>query len=397
MEPVTTTATAAKFLWMGDLPIPSNVRQAVTALWELVSVPVLEEDTILPEGEKIALVHALTHGARGILPRLRMEKIVTVVLTGADGKACDDMGVLHFDLDLPAEELTERFRAAVLLADSLKTMQSGVTSAAFAMSHIVNAADDISEEMRLAARVQQDFLPRRLPKVGAVRFGVLYQPLGWVSGDVYDVSRLDETHVGFYVADAVGHGMPAALLTMFIKRALQTKRITGHNYEIIPPHEAMTQLNMDIYRQHLPKCEFCTGLYGVIDAQTSIVTLSRAGHPAPILIRPGQAPEAMQLPGPLLGIMPDAEYESVEVPMRPGDRLFLYSDGVEDILCGKGRDRTEELAEIIKPFASLEREAFIQRIYEKLSFHQQVFDDVTVLLMEVQKSELPPRRLLGET
>src|SRR5688572_8924311 len=81
----------------------------------------------------------------------------------------------------------------------------------------------LDEELRLAARLQQDFLPKSLPQVGPVRFHTLFRPAGHVSGDIYDVMRLDETHVGFYIVDAVGHGMPAALLTMFLKNAMVTK------------------------------------------------------------------------------------------------------------------------------------------------------------------------------
>ncbi len=77
----------------------------------------------------------------------------------------------------------------------------------------------VDEELRLAARIQQDFLPKFLPQLGPVHFHTLFRPAGYVSGDLYDVMRLDESHIGFFVCDAVGHGMPAALLTMFIKRA----------------------------------------------------------------------------------------------------------------------------------------------------------------------------------
>ncbi|HMO27101.1 MAG TPA: hypothetical protein PKB10_12620, partial [Tepidisphaeraceae bacterium] len=78
----------------------------------------------------------------------------------------------------------------------------------------------LDEEMRLAARLQFDFLPKKIPQLGNVQIHTLFRPAGYVSGDLYDVMRLDETHIGFYVADAVGHGMPAALLTMFMKNAL---------------------------------------------------------------------------------------------------------------------------------------------------------------------------------
>ncbi len=93
--------------------------------------------------------------------------------------------------------------------------------------------DRLDEEMRLAARLQRDFLPKTLPEVGRVRFRALFRPAGYVSGDLYDVQRLDEDHVGFYLADAVGHGMPAALLTMFLKRALTTKEITPGGYRLL--------------------------------------------------------------------------------------------------------------------------------------------------------------------
>src|SRR5207249_7672462 len=93
----------------------------------------------------------------------------------------------------------------------------------------------VDEEMRLAARLQQDFLPKSLPQLGRVHFHALFRPAGYVSGDLYDVMRLDEKHIGFYMADAVGHGMPAALLTMFIKNALVTKQITDNGYRLLTP------------------------------------------------------------------------------------------------------------------------------------------------------------------
>jgi sigma-B regulation protein RsbU (phosphoserine phosphatase) len=237
--------------------------------------------------------------------------------------------------------------------------------------------------MRLASRLQQDFLPRRLPAVGPVRFGVLYRPASWVSGDIYDVVRLDETHVGFYVADAVGHGMPAALMTMFIKEALQTKRIEDDAYEIIPPHEALAALNGDLCRQKLSMCEFCTAVYGVIDTRTLRVTLCRAGHPAPILLPAEGGARTLEYPGSLLGILEAAEYSSGELSLRRGDRLLLYSDGVEDILCGRGGEKTASLPDILAPLAERERREFLMALTDLVS-GPSVEDDVTVLLLEVQ-------------
>src|SRR5688572_14420194 len=167
----------------------------------------------------------------------------------------------------------------------------------------------IDEELRLAARLQQDFLPKELPEVGQVRFHTLYRPAGYVSGDLYDVMRLDENHIGFYMADAVGHGVPAALLTMFIKQALVTKEIIPGGYRLVPPGESLARLNQTLVDQNLAHATFATALYGVINVRSLQITVARAGHPAPMLLRAtGGQIEPIQPDGGLLGVFPNETY-----------------------------------------------------------------------------------------
>src|SRR4051812_16087294 len=123
----------------------------------------------------------------------------------------------------------------------------------------------LDEELRLAARIQQDFLPKFLPQVGPVHFHTLFRPAGYVSGDLYDVMRLDEDHVGFFVCDAVGHGMPAALLTMFIKRALVTKEIYNSGYRLLDPCETLKRLNDALVEQNLSQATYATAMYGIVN------------------------------------------------------------------------------------------------------------------------------------
>jgi serine phosphatase RsbU (regulator of sigma subunit) len=203
----------------------------------------------------------------------------------------------------------------------------------------------LDEELRLAARLQQDFLPKTLPQVGLVYFHVLFRPAGYVSGDLYDVVRLDETHVGFFIVDAVGHGMPAALLTMFIKRALICKEIGPAGYRLLPPEETLRRVNEALIEQHLSAATFATALYGVIDTETLILTLSTAGHPAPLLLR-GDEMIPIQVDGSLLGIFEQETYRSSVIQLERDDRLLVYSDGVEvafgkDIALHRGQWRDE--------------------------------------------------------
>ncbi len=187
----------------------------------------------------------------------------------------------------------------------------------------------LDEEMRLAARLQQDFLPKSLPQIGPIHFHSLFRPAGYVSGDIYDVMRLDENHLGFFIADAVGHGMPAALLTMFIKRALVTKEINADGYRLLPPAEAMSRLNEALVEQDLSQGTFATALYGIINIQTLSITFARGGHPNPLVLRHGGTVEEVASDGPLLGIFSDGEFTHGVAQLSPGDRLFLYSDGIE--------------------------------------------------------------------
>jgi len=187
----------------------------------------------------------------------------------------------------------------------------------------------LDEELRLAARLQQDFLPKVLPHIGPVQFHTLYRPAGYVSGDLYDVVRLDEKHLGFWMADAVGHGVPAALLTMFIKNAMVTKDIFEGGYRLLTPGQSLARLNEALVGQNLSQATFATAVYGQINIETLEVTYATAGHPNPILLSSDGGLQPLAGEGSLLGIFAGEVFEDCTVQLHPGDRLFLYSDGIE--------------------------------------------------------------------
>lgn len=250
---------------------------------------------------------------------------------------------------------------------------------------------EIDQEMRLAGRLQRDFLPRRLPQVRPLQFAAVFRPATWVSGDMYDVFRIDESHTGLYVADAMGHGIAAGLMTMFLRQALVAKHVTELDYSIVNPAEAMTNLNAALVRQNLPNCQFVTAVYAVINSATLELRLSRGGHPHPLLIRADGRVEEIVCDGPLLGLndVPASFVES-RMTLRPGEKVLLYTDGVEEALFlpQDDPDAPREPSPQLREWVGLGAEKFIAAIEEHLDNQEGSLnpaDDVTAIVLEVDR------------
>lgn len=215
------------------------------------------------------------------------------------------------------------------LRDEIRQLKSEISLLRRRDLTVNHTLQEIDEEMRLAARLQRDFMPKVMPYVGGVQFDSLFRPCSYVSGDLFDIARLDEHHVAFYVVDAVGHGMPAALLTMFLKHALKTKDISTNAYKLIQPGQALALLNDQLVEQELSNATFATALYGFIDTRTLQVTFASAGHPAPVILSPDGTLSEIEGAGSLLGIFQGEEYPEYTFTLSPGQRVLLYTDGVE--------------------------------------------------------------------
>jgi serine phosphatase RsbU (regulator of sigma subunit) len=245
----------------------------------------------------------------------------------------------------------------------------------------------IDEELRLAARLQQDFLPKQMPVLGQVRFHALFRPAGYVSGDLYDVFRLDEKHVGFYLADAIGHGVPSALLSMFLRTSLVSKEIYPDGYRILPPGEALAKLNAALLAQNFSQTTFATAVYGFVDVTTCQVSLSSAGHPAPILIGRGKDAirEVACCGGALLGVFADETYPTVTFTLNPHERLLVHSDGIDSVFDGDNLPVGERWQAELAQMQSLSADAMLGEFSARLdrqSGSLQPKDDLTIIAIE---------------
>jgi len=229
-----------------------------------------------------------------------------------------------------------------------------------------------------------------MPEIGPVRFDALFRPAATVSGDIYDVVRLDERHVGFYVADAIGHGLPAALLTMFVKKALQTKRISGKDYQIIPPAVALAELNADLCEHDLPGCQFCTAAYCVLDVASLTLTYARAGHPLPLHVAADGEVHELHSEGPLLGIFPEATFETRQCQLAHGDRLIIFTDGADHaFLPPDAPPASRGLRNLLTDLTDRPAQEWMEHLagqHRRFCFGPQR-DDVTVVLAHILPAE----------
>lgn len=195
--------------------------------------------------------------------------------------------------------------------------------------------DDIrrfDDELRLAGAVQRDLVCSSMPAVDGLDIHTLYRPAQAVSGDIYDVTRLDDAHIAISLADVTGHGLPAALLTAFVKRALRGTETIGGQAHRLEPNEVLTRLNSDILDARLRECQFATAIHAVYNERTRMIRWARGGAPYPILVRRGEVAVQVASGGPIVGAFPQAQFEVMEQQLEPGDTLVFHTDGLDALL-----------------------------------------------------------------
>jgi sigma-B regulation protein RsbU (phosphoserine phosphatase) len=361
-----------------DLLLIENDDVRESDLAEAVAVVVLDEDD-----PPLA--------ARRLVSRLAFESTVTMIRLG--GRPRSDAVVLAEDTD--AATLVAVLRTVVHDHGEIDRLQKELALTARIAEGVQEEIGRVDEELQMAAMVQREFLPRELPDVGGTRLAAMWRPAGYVSGDIYDVLRLDEHHLGLFIADAVGHGVPAALLTMVICRSLPTKEVAADgSYRLVPPGEALARLNRFMVSRQGRTARFATAVYAIYDARNRTARIASAGHPAVMHLSAADGDRRMQeisSTGGLLGIFEEETYEEHRVTLAPGEALVLHSDGFEQAFphdLASHRQRrlpNERYREVIESLAAHDEPADMIRGVRSLldghggSLHQP--DDLTMICL----------------
>ena len=208
---------------------------------------------------------------------------------------------------------------------------------------LTHTNDRMTRDLHAAARVQRSLLPEGILETDRVRTAWKYTPCDELAGDFLNYFMLDDRHLAMFVVDVSGHGTPSSLLAVAVGRSLtpnasatsllvRNDSFTGRP-SVTPPAVVVDELNRRFQMTMQGELYF-TMSYAVLDLPTGELQYISAGHPPIVHVRGANAnflPNS-NLP---IGWLDDAEYEADTVMLQPGDRLFLYSDGVPEAFQGQ--------------------------------------------------------------
>jgi phosphoserine phosphatase RsbU/P len=191
-----------------------------------------------------------------------------------------------------------------------------------AHAQIARQLVEINTELEMARQIQLSILPSSTPKISGMDIVARYIPMTSVAGDFYDFIVVDERHVGILIADVSGHGLPAALIASMLQVAL-----TAQARHVSEPGKVLAGLNQALCGkfQH----NFVTAAYVYVDLEKNIMNYGGAGHPPLLLWRKSTGSSSQLIEnGLVMGQFEEATYDSLQIPIEPGDRFFLYTDGI---------------------------------------------------------------------
>jgi sigma-B regulation protein RsbU (phosphoserine phosphatase) len=241
--------------------------------------------------------------------------------------------------------------------------------------HVFN---EIQKELEIARRIQTDILPSAYPNSPNFCVAARYIPMTAIAGDLYDFLVADPQQAGLLIADVSGHGIPAALIASMVKLAA-----TAQQANAADPAALLAGMNNVLHGN--TQSQFVTAAYVYLDAASSTLRYAAAAHPPMLLLRDGEVTPIEQN-GLMLAAFSFSNYETATHTIQPGDRLFLYTDGLLEAANLSGEEfGPDRLAALLKASAVLTVDKAADEIVATLqNWSRSQTDDLTVLICDFQ-------------
>lgn len=274
-----------------------------------------------------------------------------------------------------------QIREIQMLAESIEKMEGDTLRHIEELMRATAERERMAVELSLAATIQTNMLPNTFPPYPSRRDFDIFASMDAakeVGGDFYDFYLLDNDRFVFLVADVSGKGIPAALFMMRAKMTIKGLAESGADVHVI-----LSEANERL-------CEgneagmFVTAWLGIVDMKTGVLSCANAGHNPPLLRRSdGSFDYIKTRPNFILAGMDGAVYRKDEIQLRPGDELFLYTDGVTE-----AADKSHALfgeARLLEALNSVAEESVearcktVKRAIDEFVGGAEQFDDITML------------------
>lgn len=190
---------------------------------------------------------------------------------------------------------------------------------------LINKNKKMSKDLRFARKMQERMLPNKEPLMG-VDVDYIYKSTEMLSGDMFDVYKIDDENIGIYISDIAGNGVSASLMTMFVR---QTVKSIGR--DLLGPEKTLIELNKKFQGLNLEAESYFTIFYGVFNIKTNTLRYANGGHNC-IPIKYNQKDlELLEAKGlPINSFLENITYEVKEVKFEKGDNIIFYTDGVTE-------------------------------------------------------------------
>ena len=239
---------------------------------------------------------------------------------------------------------------------------------------LTTLADDFSFALESAATARLYDLERRISSVlqaallaipasvAGFEFASSYSSAtesASVGGDFYDIFELDEHRIGIVIGDISGKGLEAAVQTSLVRNTIRAYASEPEK----TPAQVMTRANVVVYAATPPET-FATALFATIDRRDGRLVYANAAHPAAVLTRSDGAVVTLEPTGSLLGAFQGTQFDESSTLMRPGDCLFLYTDGLTEARSGKSQYGEERLIGLLPGLADRTPSAVIDAVLQ---------------------------------
>jgi sigma-B regulation protein RsbU (phosphoserine phosphatase) len=238
----------------------------------------------------------------------------------------------------------------------------------------------VQEDMNMAAQIQQNLLPKKIPEILGYEAGGVSIPAKNVGGDYYDFIPTQTGHVAFCLGDVSGKGTAAALLMANLQATLR-----GQTLACTCARECLDRANNLLFRSTDSE-KYATLFYGILDPAQHSLAFTNAGHNYPFLISSDGKVERLKTIGIPLGFLEDFEFSEHTVPFNIGDVLVLFSDGISEAMNKHEEEFEEEkILQVIKSNMDQSPHQMIENLISSVREHadgEEQSDDMTLLVIK---------------